>query len=65
MTVMLECCEQPRNHHSAVYEKYSDKRYKRAAIFVESEMQKGFCLPSPKRDSMGNHTGHSSSWRRK
>lgn len=40
--LILECCETPQSHHSAVFEKYSDKRFKRASLFVESEMKKGF-----------------------
>ena len=39
---MVECCENPQRHHNAIYEKYSDKRFKRAALFVENEMAKGF-----------------------
>lgn len=39
---MLECCETPFKHHVAIFEKYTDRRYKRASLFVESEMQKGF-----------------------
>ncbi|KAA6408497.1 MAG: hypothetical protein FRX48_07579 [Lasallia pustulata] len=40
--LMLECCETPFKHHVAIFEKYTDRRYKRASLFVESEMQKGF-----------------------
>jgi G2/mitotic-specific cyclin 3/4 len=43
---MLECCENPEKHHSAVFEKYSDRRYKRASHFVQGEMKRGFTLPS-------------------
>ena len=39
---MVECCEDARKHHCAVFEKYTDKRYKRASQFAECEMQKGF-----------------------
>ncbi|KAI5810930.1 cyclin-like protein [Peziza echinospora] len=35
---MAECCENPKNHHSAVYDKYQDKRYKRASLYVEKFM---------------------------
>lgn len=42
--LILECCEDPHRHHQAVYNKYCDKRYKRAAVFVEDEMVKGFSL---------------------
>ncbi|KAK7541242.1 cyclin-like protein [Phyllosticta citribraziliensis] len=43
--VILECSEQPQKHHAAVYEKYSDKRFKRASLFVEQEIRKGFTIP--------------------
>ena len=43
---MYECCENPHKHHSAIYEKYQDKRYKRASRFVENEMYKGFRVMS-------------------
>ena len=43
--LMLECCTRPEKHHSAVFDKYSDRRYKRAAIFVKTEMENGFVLP--------------------
>ena len=48
---MMECCEIPRKHHAAIYEKYTDKRYKRASLFVEAEMRKGFRLPEVSRSS--------------
>ena len=43
---IVECCEQPRKHHAQVFQKYADKRYKRASIFVEGEMARGFMLPA-------------------
>jgi len=43
--LLLECCEDPKKHHAAVYNKYCDKRYKRASAFVETEIQRGFMLP--------------------
>lgn len=51
LSVMLECCENPTKHHGAVYTKYSDKRYKRAALYVEGEMANGFQLRKRKRQS--------------
>lgn len=45
LAAILECCEDPQKHHSAVFDKYVDKRYKRASTFVAGEMQKGFQLP--------------------
>ncbi|KAL1972814.1 hypothetical protein VTN31DRAFT_6356 [Thermomyces dupontii] len=47
MSVMLECCENPMKHHSAIYEKYADRRFKRASLFAEAEISKGFRLPRP------------------
>lgn len=44
---MLECCEDPQRHHMAIYEKYSDRRFKSASTFVEKEIKGGFQLPRP------------------
>ncbi|KAG4411321.1 hypothetical protein IFR04_015548 [Cadophora malorum] len=46
VSMMMECCENPLKHHAAVFEKYSDRRYKRASQFVQAEMAKGFRLPA-------------------
>ena len=40
--LLLSCCENPQKHHSAIYDKYTDKRFKRASHFVENELRKGF-----------------------
>ncbi|KAL8698790.1 MAG: hypothetical protein Q9224_001692 [Gallowayella concinna] len=40
--LMVECCEDPRNHHAAIFDKYMDKRYKRASLYAETEMRRGF-----------------------
>ncbi|KAJ4509757.1 B-type cyclin [Exophiala dermatitidis] len=45
VSLLLECCDDPRKHHNAVFNKYSDKRYKRASAFVETEIHRGFRLP--------------------
>ncbi|KAK5145900.1 hypothetical protein LTR04_001188 [Oleoguttula sp. CCFEE 6159] len=65
LSVILECCEDPQKHHSAVFDKYSDKRYKKASIFVETEIKKGFRLPSTPRESTTGYREPSQSWRRK
>lgn len=39
------CCIEAQKHHSAVFDKYTDKRYKRASTFVFAEMEKGFQVP--------------------
>ncbi|OHE93212.1 cyclin domain-containing protein [Colletotrichum orchidophilum] len=57
VTMILECCYTPRKHHLAVFEKYSDKRYKRAAEYVETEIAKGFTLPAV-RQSTGRATAY-------
>lgn len=43
--LMVECCENPQKHHAAIYEKYMDKRFKRASVYVENEMARGFRIP--------------------
>ncbi|KAF3346703.1 hypothetical protein VD0002_g7174 [Verticillium dahliae] len=52
--LILSCCESPREHHAAVFEKYVDKRYKRAAEYVQIELKKGFTVP------FRSSTGHPS-----
>lgn len=42
VVLLLECCDDPQKHHCAIYDKYADKRYKRASHFVQSELNKGF-----------------------
>ena len=58
LLAILECCEDPHKHHSAVYDKYVDKRYKRASLFVAGKMSSGFRIPvdnpPPKPDSPRN-----------
>jgi G2/mitotic-specific cyclin 3/4 len=46
MAVILECCQKQREHHSAVFDKYAQKQYKKASGFVETELMKGFELPA-------------------
>ncbi|GIZ46394.1 hypothetical protein CKM354_000952100 [Cercospora kikuchii] len=48
---LLECCQDAQKHHSAVFDKYTDKRYKRASTFVRGEIIKGFTLPFLKPNS--------------
>lgn len=45
LAAIWECCKDAQQHHNAVFEKYTDKRYKRASTFVRGEMQRGFVLP--------------------
>ncbi|KAM4056082.1 G2/mitotic-specific cyclin-4 [Hirsutella rhossiliensis] len=45
VTMLIECCDQPRLHHSAVYEKYKDRRYKGASTIVQRALDAGFTLP--------------------
>lgn len=44
MITMMECCEDPHRHHQAIFEKYSDRRFKRAALYVEAQFKGGFKL---------------------
>lgn len=52
LQTILDCCGDPRKHHSAVFEKYSDKRFKRASTYVEGQMQRGFSLPKLPKGSI-------------
>ncbi|KGO36287.1 Cyclin, N-terminal [Penicillium expansum] len=45
LSTLMECCENPRRHHAAIFEKYSDRRFKRASMFVEAELATDFVLP--------------------
>lgn len=53
VALVRECCENPEKHHNAVYQKYSDRRFKRAAQFVRAEIR-NFALPpiQPYRPSL-------------
>ncbi|KAK0614288.1 cyclin-like protein [Immersiella caudata] len=44
ISMMFECCQDGFKHHSAVFEKYSSQKYKKASTYVESEIKKGFQL---------------------
>ena len=57
LAVMVECCETPDVHHAAVYNKYTDRRFKRASLFVQNEIKKGFKLPAFKRGSSIGYKG--------
>lgn len=48
LCLMLECCQNPAQHHGAIFEKYCDKRYKRVAVEVQIEMTKGVNVPGHK-----------------
>ena len=55
LSLIYECCENPQQHHAFVYEKYSDRRYQRASLFAEGQMQKGFkLLQSPTFSSVSS-----------
>jgi G2/mitotic-specific cyclin 3/4 len=54
--MLLECCHAPRRHHAAVFEKYCDKRYKYAAEFVQTELDKGFTLPHQQPSAPLSHS---------
>jgi len=36
--LLVECCEDPSTHHASVFRKYTDRRYKRASLFVSKWM---------------------------
>lgn len=45
VAMLLECCRSPQKHHSAIFDKYCDRRFKKSAIFVQTELANGFVLP--------------------
>lgn len=51
---MVECCEDPRKHHGAIFDKYTDKRYKRASLFAETEMLRGFQVLDVESNNAGS-----------
>ncbi|KAL9056037.1 MAG: hypothetical protein Q9162_003216 [Coniocarpon cinnabarinum] len=53
LLTMLSCCDDPRRHHAAIFDKYADKKFKRASTFVQGELDRGFLLPAvPARSSI-------------
>ncbi|KAH7251701.1 cyclin-like protein [Fusarium tricinctum] len=46
VTMMIECCDRPHMHHAAVFEKYTDRRYKSASLLVQEALDLGFTLPN-------------------
>ncbi|CAG7554540.1 unnamed protein product [Fusarium equiseti] len=46
VTMMIECCDRPHLHHAAVFDKYTDRRYKEASLLVQAALDAGFTLPN-------------------
>jgi hypothetical protein len=44
--MMIECCDRPHLHHAAVFDKYTDRRYKEASLLVQAALDAGFTLPN-------------------
>ncbi|KAK4150259.1 cyclin-like protein [Chaetomidium leptoderma] len=44
LKMFFECCQYPRKHHAAVYEKYATPKYKHSSTYVEDKMASGFTL---------------------
>ncbi|CAK7226192.1 B-type cyclin [Sporothrix curviconia] len=42
---ILHCCRHPGTHHAVVYDKYAHVKFKRAAVYVENEVRRGYVLP--------------------
>lgn len=63
---IVECCQNPRKHHLAVFDKYQEKKYKRCSLVTESKLrERDFKLPprnSGRESSMGGQ-GTGSIWR--
>jgi len=49
ISMIFDCCQDARKHHSAVFEKYASQKFKKAATYVQAEIKKGFQIsfPSP------------------
>lgn len=45
LDMMVDCLREPDKHHGAVFEKYSDRRFKGASHFAADQMRRGFGLP--------------------
>ncbi|KAI1411931.1 A/B/D/E cyclin [Hypoxylon sp. FL1857] len=45
IVTILDCCRTGPKHHQAVFEKYSTRLFKRAAVFVKEQLMGGFKLP--------------------
>ena len=43
--MIATCCINPKNHHGAVFDSYADRRFKKASLYVQSEMNQGFRVP--------------------
>ncbi len=42
--MLFECCQYPRKHHSAVFEKYATPKYKHSSTYIEERVQSGVTL---------------------
>ncbi|KAK9470773.1 A/B/D/E cyclin [Dipodascopsis tothii] len=47
INLFLECCRDPQNHHAAIYEKYRDRRFRRASLFVVDWMRNTYDPRTP------------------
>jgi hypothetical protein len=54
LKALLDCCQAARIHHRTVYEKYTDRRYKKSSIFVREQLAAGFQLPVMIRGTLGS-----------
>ena len=50
--MIFECCDNAKKHHNAVFEKYQDRRYKRASAYTQETIARGFSIPSASRPSL-------------
>ncbi|KAL2017587.1 hypothetical protein VTK56DRAFT_1960 [Thermocarpiscus australiensis] len=44
ITMIFECCQDPRKHHGSVFDKYSSAKYKQVATIVECKIASGVTL---------------------
>ncbi|KAG9255293.1 cyclin-like protein [Emericellopsis atlantica] len=45
VVMLIECCEIAMDHHSVIFEKYTDPRFKKCSILVQKVLDSGFALP--------------------
>lgn len=62
---LVQCCQDPRKHHQAVFEKYQEKKYKRCALTAETMLTSGiFKLPSKNSGRESSASGNWQMWKR-
>lgn len=61
VTMLIECCDDPDNHHRAIFDKYAEKKFREASLLVQSVLDSGFTLPHDNMPVRAPPAGHPSS----